>query len=196
MEIIYKYFPPPDFFDISPITSSDDARMFNPGSITNVQLDREWLLGQIRVRCCHPDNLSAKANIKNGQVCAQMLSSLDNSEEILEIMNLKDFSLSILSSCLAYEAKEKKYLYQVSRKILLNHIKTLIQTLPNQIGFFRPYSWEMSNSDSRYCQWLESTFNENEFSRNLSYLMKAVHTAMEIKALEETEEEEIEYLSR
>merc|ERR1719433_226880 len=119
-----------DFFDISPITSSDDARMFNPGSITNVQLDREWLLGQIRVRCCHPDNLSAKANIKNGQVCAQMLSSLDNSEEILEIMNLKDFSLSILSSCLAYEAKEKKYLYQVSRKILLNHIKTLIQTLP------------------------------------------------------------------
>merc|ERR1712020_53709 len=102
-------------------------------------------------------NLSAKANIKNGQVCAQMLSSLDNSEEILEIMNLKDFSLSIMSSCLAYEAKEKKYLYQVSRKILLNHIKTLIQTLPNQNGFFRPYSWEMSNSDSRYCQWLEST---------------------------------------
>ena len=71
-----------------------------------------------------------------------------------------------------------------------------MQTLPSQIGFFRPYSWEMSNNDSRYCQWLESTFNENEFSKNLTYLMKAVHTAMEIKALEETEDEDVEFLSR
>ena len=185
-----------DFFDLSPMTSIDDARTFNPGSISNVQIDREWLLGQIRVRCCHPDNLTTKANLKNGQVCAQMLSSLNDFDEILKIMTLNDFSLSVLSSCLEYDSIDKKGLFQASKQVLLDHIKTLIKTLPRPFGLFRPSSWTMSNIDAKYSQWLETTFNGLEFSKNLTYLMEAIKTAINNKAFEETEDDDVVTLAR
>ena len=113
-----------DFFDLSPITG-DDLRTFHPGSLSQVHLNREWLLGQIKVRCCHPDNMTKNlVNLQSGKVCnAQILNSLDNENEILEIMTLKDFSVSLLSSCLAFDtAKNKGPLYTASKKVLISHI--------------------------------------------------------------------------
>lgn len=187
-----------DFFDLSPITGVDDVRTFNPGSISIVKVDREWLLGQIRVRCCHPENLTAKANTSNGLVCAKLLSTLEGGEEeILEVMTLKDFSLSVLSSCLLYDAGQKATgLFSASKKILLSHIKTLTETLPRPFGLFRPNSWPMSSGDSRYTEWLESTFNGGDFVQNLSYLLPAVQAAFETKALEEMEDDDCFALTR
>ena len=185
-----------DFFELSPVISTDDARTFNPGSISNVQLNQEWLLGQIRVRCCHPDNLTPKANLKTGQVCAQMLSNLNNFDEIMEIMNLKDFSLSILSSCLSYDSKDQKSLFQASKQVLLTHIKSLTKSLPRPFGLYRPNSWPMTTTDYRYCQWLDPVFNNVEFSKNLTYLMEAIKTALDKKAFDEVEAEDITALTR
>ena len=98
-------------------TGTDTDRTFHPGSLSGVQLDQDWLLGQLRVRCCHPDNLTASANTTNGRVCAKILSTLESQEEILEIMTLQDFSLSLLSSCLLYsDSQDKKPLFNASKK--------------------------------------------------------------------------------
>ena len=100
-----------------PFLGTDTDRTFHPGSLSGVQLNQEWLLGQLRVRCCHPDNLTVSANTTNGRVCAKILSTLESEEEILEIMTLQDFSLSLLSSCLLYaDAQDKKPLFNASKK--------------------------------------------------------------------------------
>ena len=121
------------------IISGADDRTFHPGSINSVILNRDWLLGQIKVRCCHPGNLTASANANNGKVCAQILSNLETEEEILDIMTLQDFSLSLLSSCLVYDIKDKTQpLFKASKKVLLSQVKTLTETdLPKPFGLFR-----------------------------------------------------------
>jgi huntingtin len=186
-----------DYFDLSPISGlEDDLRTFNPTSIAALHLDREWLLGQIKVRCCHPDNLSAKSNSKNGLVCAQILSYLEAEDEILEIMTLKDFSVSILASCLSYDSKEKKALFKAAKKVLLSHLKTLTATLPRPFGLFKIDSWAMSNSDSRYSQWLESSFHSLDFVNVLHYLLPAVQVAFESNGLDDLDAEDAKALAR
>lgn len=168
-------------------------------SLSTVQLNREWLLGQIRVRCCHPDNLTVYANGANGLVCAKILSKLETENEILEIMTLQDFSLSLLHSCLLYDNQGNGHLFNASKKVLLSHVKTLTETLPRPFGLFKPSCWPLSNNDSRYSEWLENTFNNGDFVRNLAYLLPSLAVAFESKkALEniEDDEEDLRALTR
>ena len=177
-----------DVFDLSPITGQDHDRTFNPGSVSTVKLDRDWLLGQIRVRCCHPDNLTASSSVSNGKVCAKILSHLESETEILEIMTLQDFSLSLLSCCLLFDNKGP--LFDASKKVLLSHIKTITETaLPKPFGFFRPSFWPLTSNDSRYTEWLENVFHSPDFQRNLAYLMSAVQAAFENKAFADLQDE-------
>ena len=177
-----------DFFDLSPITG-DDLRTFHPGSLSQVQLNREWLLGQIKVRCCHPDNVTKNANLQSGRVCAEILHSLEDENEILEIMSLKDFSLSLLASCLAFDANAKGPLYSASKKVLIRQVNTLVDALPRPFGLFKPSSWALKSSDSRYSEWLENIFHSADFQRNLAYLLPAVQVAFDTKAIEEYEDQ-------
>ena len=178
-----------DFFDLSPIIG-DDLRTFHPGSVSQVHLNREWLLGQIKVRCCHPDNMRNKnVNFQSGRVCAEILNSLEAESEILEIMSLKDFSISLLASCLAFDANAKGPLYSASKKVLIRQVKSLVDSLPRPFGLFKPSCWPLRNSDHRYSEWLENHFHSADFQKNLSHLLPAVQVAFESKAIEDQEED-------
>ena len=179
-----------DFFDLSPITG-DDLRTFHPGSVSQVHLNREWLLGQIKVRCCHPDNMNSKnVNFQLGRVCAEILNSLEEENEILEIMSLKDFSNSLLASCLAFDAKAKGPLYSASKKVLIRQVNTLVDSLPRPFGLFKPSCWSLRSSDHRYSEWLENHFHSADFQKNLSHLLPAVQVAFETKAIQDDQEED------
>ena len=170
-------------YNISPIEGDSTneygrTAFFSPGSISNTILDKNWFLGQTRVLCCLPHH-QLLCNSINSRVCAKMLAALDDEQQLSEIMNLKDFNLSILNECLYISKNDNPehnvaILKKVSEQVFIQHIKAIIRSLPTEFGFFRPRYWEPSLEDTNYSDDLESSaFQDDDMKSTIYNLLVA-----------------------
>ena len=169
-------------YNISPVESelaNEYGRIafFSPGSISNTTLDKNWFLGQTRILCCLPSQQQSGCN--NSLVCARMLASLNDSEEVMSIMNLKDFNLSILNECLylsniSSTTNDVAILKEMAEQTLIRHLKAVIDSLPKDFGIFRPTYWEPSEHDVKYSEQLEaSVFHDDDIKMAIPSLLAA-----------------------
>ena len=169
-------------YNISPLESESGneygrTAFFTPGSISNTTLDKNWFLGQTRILCCLPNQHIAGSH--HGLVCAKMLATLNVKEEIKEIMDSKDFNLTILKECLqlcySETANQSNNLKEVTEITLIRHIRAIIDSLPKYSGFYRPSYWEPSEEDEKYADQLESNvFQDEDIKFAISSLLASV----------------------
>ena len=150
---------------------------FSPGSISNTTLDKNWFLGQTRILCSLPSQNQFGCN--NSLVCTSMLASINDREEVMSIMNLKDFNLSILKECLYISniTSTSNYtirLKEMAEQTLIRHLKAVIESLPKDFGIFRPTYWEPSEDDIKYSEQLESSvFHDDDIKMAMPSLLAA-----------------------
>ena len=159
-------------YDISPLETTDDyygRSFFSPGSLSTVRVDRSWLIGQIRVRCCQPSCFQNWNS--NGVVCAKMLSLLNDREDILEIMRLKDFNLAVLSFCFEPgEGNIPTLVATCAKDVLTMHVEKLVTDLPSKVCFYRPRGWTASNEDQLYSELMDNFFRTESFQSTLVHV--------------------------
>ena len=133
---------------------SDPSGKPSATSMAKMVLDKDWLLGQARVRCCQP-------SVPDGRVCARMLASLCDYDAVLSVLTLKDFNLWVLKDCLACPtdtdgSNGARVLATAARHVLFQHIHEVVADLPTNItsgnagqancsGLYRPVCWTSSS---------------------------------------------------
>ncbi|XP_014488672.1 PREDICTED: huntingtin isoform X2 [Dinoponera quadriceps] len=140
------------YYDLSPL-ELDQCRPFNPSTVKSIQLDRNWFLSQVRLRCCH-----ASAG-NNPMELAQLLKDLDF-DDCLSILSCKEFNLKILKYCIILGARlsiercqklefgkaqsEKDFnfdaspLYVAAKQCLLEHIRYTCELTPKPHQIYNP----------------------------------------------------------
>ncbi|XP_043476526.1 huntingtin [Leptopilina heterotoma] len=136
------------YYDLSPLML-DQCRSFNPSTIKNIQIDRNWFLSQVKIRCCYSNSGFSES--------AQLLSNL-NYEECVSIFSSKDFSIKILKECIKIGVRstvtmcqEQEFnssgkvfdfiespLYSAAKESLLQHVKNLNELIPKPHSIFDP----------------------------------------------------------
>ncbi|XP_012536228.1 huntingtin [Monomorium pharaonis] len=152
------------YYDLSPL-ELDQCRPFNPSTVKSVQLDRNWFLSQVRVRCCH----SSAGN--NPMELAQLLKDLDF-DDCLSILSCKEFNLKILKHCVILGARltiekcqklefgkaqsEKDFdfnaspLYVAAKQCLLEHIHYICELVPKPHQIYNPEADNSSGKELKY----------------------------------------------
>ncbi|XP_052752772.1 huntingtin [Galleria mellonella] len=82
-------------FALSPLDLSQD-RAVNPQYISTTNVDSNWLLNQVKSRCCQKDSTARKAN--NQHDLALLMSNLSQ-EELTAVTSCPEFDRKILGSC-------------------------------------------------------------------------------------------------
>lgn len=152
------------YYDLSPL-ELDQCRPFNPSTIKSIQLDRNWFLSQVKLRCCH-------ANASNNPMeSAQLLKDLDF-DDCLSILSCKEFNLKILKHCIILGARlsvekcqklefgkaqsEKDFnfdaspLYVAAKQCLLEHIRYICELTPKPHQIYNPEPDHSSGKESKY----------------------------------------------
>lgn len=171
--------------ELSPI-EADETRTFNPASIANTTADKTWFLTQLRKKCC--------ASNLQPIVCANLLSSLQY-EEIVEIMQRKEFCLSIL--CHGLKLTDSP-VFKAAKDVMVQHVAGLVSALPNPIQVFHPFHWAPTSAENKYSYKLEMSFQSEDFRSTLVQLLQAVSTFLssDITSLERNRDEEPQALVR
>jgi len=140
------------YYDLSPL-ELDQCRPFNPSTVKSIQLDRNWFLSQVKLRCCHPNAGN------NPMELAQLLKDLDF-DDCVSILSCKEFNLKILKHCVILGARlsiekcqqlefgnaqnEKDYhfnaspLYVAAKHCLLEHIHYICELMPKPHQIYNP----------------------------------------------------------
>ncbi|KAL0105126.1 hypothetical protein PUN28_016641 [Cardiocondyla obscurior] len=151
-------------YDLSPL-ELDQCRPFNPSTVKSIQLDRNWFLSQVKLRCCH-----ASAS-NNPMELAQLLQDLDL-DDCLSILSCKEFNLKILKHCVILGARltvekcqklefgkaqsEKDFyfdaspLYVAAKQCLLEHIHYICELLPKPHQIYNPEADNTSGMEQKY----------------------------------------------
>ena len=185
------------FYDLSPIELSD-GRKFNPGSVSGVELDKAWYLGQVKRSCC---------SSSPPQECARLLANISFSD-IMLVMTAKDFNVQVLEECLlqgitlpdcyapsidsldrlpgllsdpdrspglreaGVSLKEGPPLYRAASQVLLQHIKNLVELLPRPAQVYRPQQWwNPTHAETKYSHRLDDLFSRPERRGLLTQLL-------------------------
>ncbi|KAL4711610.1 hypothetical protein ACJJTC_003627, partial [Scirpophaga incertulas] len=82
-------------FDLSPLDLSQD-RAINPQYITTTNVDANWLLNQVKSRCCQAECSAPK--VPKHKDLALLLANMSK-EELKTIMTCSEFDRKLLSSC-------------------------------------------------------------------------------------------------
>lgn len=152
------------YYDLSPL-ELDQCRPFNPSTVKSIQLDRNWFLSQVRLRCCH-----ASAG-NNPMELAQLLQDLDF-DDCLNILSCKEFNLKILKHCIILGARlsvercqklefgqaqsEKDFhfdaspLYVAAKQCLLEHIHYICELVPKPHQIYNPEADNSSGKELKY----------------------------------------------
>jgi len=152
------------YYDLSPL-ELDQCRPFNPSTVKSIQLDRNWFLPQVKLRCCH-----ASAS-NNPMELAQLLKDLDF-DDCLSILSCKEFNLKILKHCVILGARltvekcqklefgkaqsEKDFyfdaspLYVAAKQCLLEHIHYICDLVPKPHQIYNPEADNSSGKELKY----------------------------------------------
>lgn len=163
------------YYDLSPL-ELDQCRPFNPSTIRSVQLDRNWFLSQVRLRCCHP----SAGN--NPMELAQLLKDLDF-DDCASILSCKEFNLKILKHCIILGARlsiekcqqlefgnaqnEKDFhfnaspLYVAAKQCLLEHIHYICELMPKPHQIYNPEADSSSGKELKYATRLAELISDS-----------------------------------
>ncbi|KAK2585924.1 hypothetical protein KPH14_010508 [Odynerus spinipes] len=152
------------FYDLSPL-EPDLCRSFNPSIVKTIQLDRDWFLSQIKLRCCH-QNVTY-----NTPESAQLLSNL-NFEDCLSIISSKEFDIAILKDCITLGVRltvencqkleleriqnetihnfEASSLYTAAKQCLLEHVHNITELMPKPHYVFNPEKCNANSKEVKY----------------------------------------------
>ncbi|CAK9812056.1 Htt [Anthophora plagiata] len=176
-------------YDLSPL-ELDQCRPFKPSSVKSIQLDRNWFLSQVKLRCCNP-NAS-----QNPSEAAELLRDLDF-EDCVGILSSKEFNLAILKPCIilgvqttvekcqkfefgASLQNEKDFnfeaspLYNAAKQCLLEHVHYATDLMPKPHHVYNPT--EFHPKESKYTLRLVELLSESAYWDILFMLIPAVRT--------------------
>ncbi|KAK9502081.1 hypothetical protein O3M35_012683 [Rhynocoris fuscipes] len=139
------------FYNVS--REFETSKSVNANEIRSINIDKTWLLNQIRERC-------AKSTETDGRKCARLLSKIDE-EDLESIITSENFDVSILQHCFplgAHLSLQKKGLikdnffenlvplFTSARSVLLNKITTVCESLPSE---YQTYKLNVVNPENK-----------------------------------------------
>ncbi|OAD60204.1 Huntingtin [Eufriesea mexicana] len=180
------------YYDLSPL-ELDQCRPFNPTSVKSIQLDRNWFLSQVKLRCC---NTNANCNLSEA---AQLLRVLDF-EDCLGILSSKEFNIAILKPCIVLGVRmsvescqklefgvaqnEKDFnfeaspLYSAAKQCLLEHIHYVTDLMPKPHYIYNPAQFNSNSKELKYTHRFNELLDEPIYWDVLFMLIPAVKIYM------------------
>ncbi|XP_033353075.1 huntingtin isoform X1 [Bombus vosnesenskii] len=180
------------YYDLSPL-ELDQCRPFNPSTVKSIQLDRNWFLSQVKLRCC---SSSASHNLSEA---AQLLRVLDF-EDCLGILSSKEFNISILKPCIILGVRisvekcqklefgvaqnEKDFnfetspLYSAAKQSLLEHVHYVTDLMPKPHHIYNPTQSNGNSREVKYAHRFHELLNEFVYWDVLFMLIPAVKIYM------------------
>lgn len=155
-------------YDLSPLLV-DQGRTLNPSTIKNIQINRNWFLSQVKLRCCFSSTGYSET--------AQLLSNL-NFDECVSIFSCKEFNLNILKECIKmglrltvemcqqeeFSSSEKKDfnfkespLYSAAKQSLLQHVQNVNELIPKPHFIYNPQRDAESKNVLKFNELMEDT---------------------------------------
>lgn len=178
------------YYDLSPL-EMDQCRPFNPSTIKNIQLDRNWFLSQVKLRCCHANAGNSLAEL------AQLPKDLDL-DDCLGILSCKEFNLKILRHCIVLGARlsvercqklefgqaqcEKDFnfdaspLYVASKQCLSEHIHYICELVPKPHQIYHPDN--SSGKELKYAVRFSELLNDSLYWEILFTIIPTVKIYM------------------
>ncbi|XP_020289764.1 huntingtin isoform X2 [Pseudomyrmex gracilis] len=180
------------YYDLSPL-ELDQCRPFNPSTVKSVQLDRNWFLSQVKLRCCQP-------NVGNNPVeLAQLLKNLDF-DDCMSILSCKEFNLKILKHCVILGARlsvekcqqlefgqaqsEKDFyfdanpLYVAAKQCLLEHIHYICEVMPKPHQIYNPEADNSSGKELKYAARFSELLSDSLYWEMLFTVIPTVRVYM------------------
>lgn len=180
------------YYDLSPL-ELDQCRPFNPSTVKSVQLDRNWFLSQVKLRCCQP-------NVGNNPVeLAQLLKNLDF-DDCTSILSCKEFNLKILKHCVILGARlsvekcqqlefgqaqsEKDFyfdanpLYVAAKQCLLEHIHYICEVMPKPHQIYNPEADNSSGKELKYAARFSELLSDSLYWEMLFTIIPTVRVYM------------------
>lgn len=179
-------------YDLSPL-ELDQRRPFNPSTVKSIQLDRNWFLSQVKLRCCNRTGSSSPSE------AAQLLKNL-NFEDCFGILSSKEFNIAILKPCIILGVRmsveqcqtlefgiaqnEKDYnfqtspLYSAARQCLLEHVRYVTDLIPKPHHTYDPGQSNSNSKELKYMVRLDELLNESMYWDVLFMLIPAVKAYM------------------
>lgn len=176
------------YYDLSPL-ELDQCRPFNPSTVKSIQLDRNWFLSQVRLRCC---NSNAGHNLSEA---AQLLRIL-NFDDCFGILSSKEFNISILKPCIILGVRmsvekcqklefgvtqnEKDFnfetspLYSAAKQCLLEHVHYVSDLIPKPHQIYNPTQSNGNSKELKYAHRLDELLSESVYWDVLFQLIPAV----------------------
>ncbi|EFN76960.1 Huntingtin [Harpegnathos saltator] len=180
------------YYDLSPL-EPDQCRPFNPSTVKGIQLDRNWFLSQVKLRCCH----TSASN--NPMELAQLLKDL-NFDDCLSILSCKEFNLNILKHCIMLGTKlsiercqklefgkaqiEKDFnfdaspLYVAAKQCLLEHIRYLCELTPKPHQIYNPEVDNTSGKELKYAARFHELLSDTLYWKILFMIIPTVKIYM------------------
>ncbi|XP_053996707.1 huntingtin [Hylaeus anthracinus] len=180
------------YYDLSPL-ELDQCRPFNPSTVKSIQLDRNWFLSQVKLRCCNPNASN------NPSEAAQLLKEL-NYEDCLGILSCKEFNVTILKPCITLGTRtslekcqkfeldvaqnEKDYnfeasaLYRAAKQCLLERVHYVNELMPKPHQIYNPSRSNANSKELKYVIRFDELLNESVYWDVLFMLIPAVKMYM------------------
>ncbi|XP_047352945.1 huntingtin isoform X1 [Vespa velutina] len=176
------------FYDLSPF-EPDLCRSFNPSIVKTIQLDRDWFLSQIKLRCCHQNTTY------NTHESAQLLSNL-NFEDCLSIISSKEFDIIILKDCITLGVRltiencqklelrkihntkihnfEASPLYTAAKQCLLEHVRNVTELMPKPHYVFNPQKSNINSKEVKYATRIAKLLDDSIYWNTLFKIIPVV----------------------
>lgn len=172
------------YYDLSPL-ELEHCRPFNPSTVKNIQLDRQWFYSQVKLRCCNP---CASLDLPES---AQLLSNLEL-EECDSILGAKEFDLKILTECvrLGVRMTREKYreneiagkderiepcpLYKSARLCILEKIHSMNELVPKPHQIYDPSNSENNGKIVKYIWRFSNLIDDTIYRETLFTLIPSV----------------------
>lgn len=180
-------------YDLSPL-QLDQCRPLNPSSVKSIQLDRNWFLFQIKLRCCYS---SASGGYSEA---AQLLSNL-NFEECSGIFSCQEFNPKILKECIKWgvrltieKCQEEEFstrtreknldfkesaLYSAAKESLLLRVQNVNELIPKSHCIFNPQKKEVTAKETKYATRFSELLEDTIYREVLFTIIPGITTYLE-----------------
>ncbi|KAG7190657.1 hypothetical protein KM043_006738 [Ampulex compressa] len=180
------------YYDLSPL-ELDQCRPFNPSMVKSIQLDKNWFLSQVKLRCC-----SLNAN-NNANEAAHLLRDLEF-EDCLGILTSKEFNIRILKPCimlgirlsvekcqkleLGMSQSEKDFnfetspLYSAAKQCLLEHVQYINELVPKPHQIYNPRKSNTNGKKVKYASKFSELVSDSIYWKTLFTIIPAVKMYM------------------
>uniref|UniRef100_A0A4W3JTK9 Huntingtin n=1 Tax=Callorhinchus milii TaxID=7868 RepID=A0A4W3JTK9_CALMI len=152
----------------SPIVTSHPLDGDKLSAVESIVVDKEWYVALVKSQCCNRVTTTLME-------CTELLSKLPEAD-LHTIITVKEFSLNLLTPCLALGLQEismekSSILFETARKITLDHMTVRVQRLPSSHQVFQMvHPWQ----NSFYWNKIDELYGDVLFYQTVLRLCSAV----------------------